>query len=255
MIASFRQTLFTGKVIHRLDETLSSNMFASHLLQQKNVAEGTIVIAGSQTAGRGYSGEPWYSEPGKNLLASIIYKPNFLKAKNQFLLNQAVSLGVFNGLKNLTGVGLKIKWPNDIFFHDKKLCGILIENSVTGSMIQHSIIGIGVNVNQVDFNLSKGNPVSLKTITGKDYFIEGVLETISGEIEARYLQLRNGETEKLQNDYLDALYRLNEDHFYKTASEKIKAKIIGLTAEGKLILESNSMQTNYGFKEVEFLAD
>ncbi|MEI7802005.1 MAG: biotin--[acetyl-CoA-carboxylase] ligase [Bacteroidota bacterium] len=255
MIASFRNTLFTGKVIHRLDETLSTNMYASLLLQQKNVAEGTIVIAENQTAGRGYSGDVWQSEPGKNLLASIIYNPHFLKAKNQFFLNQAVSLGVYDALKILSGKELKLKWPNDIVFKDKKLCGLLIENSVSGNWLQHSIIGIGVNVNQTEFPVHAGNPVSLKAINKKEYFIEGVLEKIAEQVEARYLQFRRNEIQQLQRDYMEALYRLEEEHFYKTAQGKVKAKIVGLNPEGKLLLESKTGWNAYGFKEVEFLPD
>ncbi len=255
MIASFRNTLFTGKVIHRLDETLSTNMYASLLLQQKNVAEGTIVIAENQTAGRGYSGDVWQSEPGKNLLASIIYKPHFIKAKNQFFLNQAVSLGVYDALKIFTEKDLKLKWPNDIYFKEKKLCGMLIENSVSGNWLQHSIIGIGVNVNQTEFPDAIGNPVSLKAITKKEYFIEGVLEKIAEQVEVRYLQLRRNEIQQLQRDYMAALYRLEEEHLYKTSEGKIKAKIVGLNPEGKLLLETETGWSAYGFKEVEFLPD
>ena len=255
MIASFRNTLFTGKVIHRLDETLSTNMFASLLLQQKNVAEGTIVIAENQTAGRGYSGKVWQSDPGKNLLASIIYKPHFIKAKSQFFLNQAVSLGIYDALKLLTEKDLKLKWPNDILFKDKKLCGILIENSVSGNWLQHSIIGIGVNVNQNEFPDSAGNPISLKAIGKKEYFIEGVLEKIAEQVESRYLQLRRNEIQQLQKDYMAALYRLEEDHFYRTSEGKIKAKIVGLNPEGKILLETKTGWSAYGFKEVEFLTD
>lgn len=255
MIASFRNTLFTGKVIHRLDETLSTNMYASLLLQQKNVMEGTIVTAENQTAGRGYSGSIWLSEPRKNLLASIIYKPHFVKAKNQFFLNQAVSLGIIDALKILTEKELKIKWPNDIFYREKKLCGVLIENSISGNWLQHSIIGIGVNVNQTDFPESFGHPVSMKAITGKKYFIEGVLEKIAEQVEVRYLQLRRNEIQQLQRDYMKVLYQLEEEHFYKTPDGKIKAKIVGLNPEGKLLLETKTGWNAYGFKEVEFLPD
>ena len=220
MIASFRNTLFTGKVIHRLDETLSTNMYASLLLQQKNVAEGTIVIAENQTAGRGYSGDVWQS-----------------------------------ALKIFTEKDLKLKWPNDIYFKEKKLCGMLIENSVSGNWLQHSIIGIGVNVNQTEFPDAIGNPVSLKAITKKEYFIEGVLEKIAEQVEVRYLQLRRNEIQQLQRDYMAALYRLEEEHLYKTSEGKIKAKIVGLNPEGKLLLETETGWSAYGFKEVEFLPD
>ena len=197
----------------------------------------------------------WQSEPGKNLLASIIYKPHFIKAKNQFFLNQAVSLGIYAALKILTEKDLKLKWPNDIVLNDKKLCGILIENSISGNWLQHSIIGIGVNVNQTEFPDSAGNPISLKTIGKKEYFIESVLEKIVEQIEVRYLQLRRNELQQLQRDYMAALYRLEEEHSYKTSAGKIKAKIVGLNPEGKILLETKTGWSAYGFKEVEFLPD
>ncbi|HAP00905.1 MAG TPA: biotin--[acetyl-CoA-carboxylase] ligase [Bacteroidetes bacterium] len=253
MTASFSNTLFTGKFFHILNETVSTNMYASLLLQQGNVTEGTIVTAKHQTRGRGYAGTNWESESGKNLLFSIIYKPHFIKAKNQFYLNQAISLGVYDAISLFSKRDLKIKWPNDLLLKGKKICGILIENVVSGEWLQSSVIGIGMNVNQTKFGEGVKGGVSLKSVEKKDFDISKVLEKICEHVEARYLQLRRNELSTLQKDYMKTLFQLEEEHSYKTAEGKIKAKIVGINPEGKLLLEYKGGWTAYGFKEVEYL--
>ena len=253
MTAPSFNTLFVGKVYHQLDETPSTNAFAAELLASSNALEGTLVMAAVQSQGRGYSGNAWVSEKGKNLLMSVILKPTFLQARQQFYLNELVTLGFFDALKPKLGNNLKIKWPNDIYYKDEKLAGILIENSLNGNFIQHSIIGIGLNVNQTKFSESVENAVSLKMITKSEWNLISLLENICEKIEARYLQLKNNQLHSLQQDYMKALYRLEEEHWYKKDGKKFKAKIVGLNPEGKLMLATDKGWDAYGFKEVEFV--
>ena len=145
-----------------MPECHSTNDEASRLIQNSNVLEGTVVITGNQTAGRGQRGNAWFSEPGKNLTFSILIKPSFLSVKNQFYLNIAFSLGLFDYLKEVLKTEVKIKWPNDILVNGKKICGILIENHLQAQHIQHSIVGIGLNVNQHHHLLATATSMNLE---------------------------------------------------------------------------------------------
>ena len=141
-------TLFIGKKIVYLPNCHSTNDSALSILGSNDVFEGTTIITSRQTSGKGQKGNRWQSEPGKNLTFSIILKPGFLDVKQQFKLNFAVSLGIFDFLSSFFKSHVKIKWPNDIYYKDSKIAGILIENSIRSMKMQHSIVGVGLNVNQ-----------------------------------------------------------------------------------------------------------
>jgi len=254
LIATSFNSLFIGKVQHHLDETPSTNAFAAELLAKGNVLEGTLVSASVQSKGRGYSGNSWESEKGKNLLFSIILKPTFLLARQQFYLNELVTLGIYDALLPESGSKLRIKWPNDIFYKDEKLAGILIENTLSGHFIQHSVIGIGLNVNQEKFADGIKHVTSLKKITKKDMDLNELLKTICEKIEVRYLQLKKNQLQFLQQDYMRTLYRADdEEYWYRKNGKKFKARIAGLSPEGKLMLATDKGWDAYGFKEVEFV--
>ncbi len=246
-------TLFIGKIYYHFDEIPSTNEYAAHLLNTDNAIEGTLVVASAQSKGRGYAGNSWESEKGKNLLFSIVLKPTFLLARQQFYLNELITLGLFDTLQPKLGSSLKIKWPNDVFYKDEKVAGILIENSLSGNFIQHSIIGIGLNVNQTKFSEKIKNISSLKKITKQEWDLEELLASICKNIETRYLQLKNNQLQTLQQDYMNALYRADEEHWYRKDGKKFKAKITGLNPEGKLMLATGKAWDAYGFKEVEFV--
>ena len=249
----------------------------------KPLFEGTVVVANHQEQGRGQRGSTWEGEPGKNLTLSIFLTPTFLKPEEQFQLNKAVSLGVVEFIRHtpslispkggedrangeyalalspldnrrlraqLTGSGVAIKWPNDIYIGNKKVAGILIENSVSGNDLQHSIIGIGINVNQEIFSAQLPNPTSLKLITGKEFDLKECLEQLCSSIEKRYLQLRNS-SKKIDSDYLKNLCRFEEWANYNYKGEKVKAKITGVSKIGKLILETEKGgRLECDFKEI-----
>lgn len=247
-------TVFTGKVVREFESLTSTNEYAHLLLEKEKVAEGTVIRAGYQSGGKGYSGNRWESEAGKNLLVSIILKPVFLETKRQFFLNQVISLAVAETVKEyVLEVDVKVKWPNDIFCDDRKIAGILIENSVQGNLILHSVIGIGLNVNQTKFSPGLKNITSLKTETENELDLNSVLGILCEKIEYRYLQLKNNHIEEIQKDYMSELYRVEQESVFRSGSNRFNAKIAGLTAEGKLVLQLHDHHEVFGFKEVEMV--
>ena len=253
------QTLFTGQQVTVLKTIDSTNSYLNNLLAEHRLPEGAVIMAEEQTAGRGLASEKWVSEPGKNLLMSIVFYPSFLSTRNLFLLSKAFSLGVYDGVKNLLrNAGenkmVKIKWPNDIYIGDKKLCGILIENSIRNPNVNHTLLGIGLNVNQQDFPPTLQNPVSLKMILDTEQTIDGCFASLCNSIESRYLQLKAGHIDRINEDYLSALFRLGEFHRYESNSERFNAKITAIADDGKIFLRhENGLIGKYDFKEVKFV--
>lgn len=246
-------TVFTGKVIHRFESLTSTNEYAGQLLAKNTVMEGTVIQADHQSQGKGYSGNVWESVTGLNLLVSVILKPVFLQPRNQFFLNQAISLAVAETVKeSVFDDHIKIKWPNDILFEDKKIAGILIENSIQKNRLQHTIIGIGLNVNQEKFSNDIKPATSLCLLAGKKFRLETVLDLLCENIEYRYLQLMNTRIQDLQKDYMKHLYKLEEAACFIANGNRFTGKIVGLTAAGKLILHIGDRHEVFGFKEVSF---
>src|SRR5680860_150521 len=155
-----------------LKDVESTNNYANQLILS-NAEEGTVVLAQFQKKGRGQQGNQWESQSGKNLLASIILYPKFLKAGNQFLISKMVSLGLVEYLRHEVR-DVSIKWPNDIYIGNKKIAGILIENAIKGRNLFSTVIGVGLNLNQKNFLSDAPNPVSLYQLTGKEYNIKSV---------------------------------------------------------------------------------
>ncbi|HSH20657.1 MAG TPA: biotin--[acetyl-CoA-carboxylase] ligase [Draconibacterium sp.] len=236
-----------------LTEVESTNNYANQLVLSKAAVEGTVVLALHQKKGRGQQGNHWESEAGKNLLASIILYPNFLHAAKQFYLSKIVSLALTDFLKKETN-DISIKWPNDIYIHNKKVAGILIENAIKGQNISSAIIGMGLNLNQEKFLSDAPNPVSLKQITGKDYEMEKIAQIISEKIEKWYHKLKNGCFDEIDSAYFKLLFRANEWAFYSKQSNQFEAKINGIDEFGQLILiDRKGVLSKYMFKEVEFV--
>ncbi len=247
---------FTGKVLLEFASLASTNEYAQQLLANQPVFEGTVIRADYQTGGKGYAGNTWESEAGKNLLLSIILKPSFLPPKNQFFLNQAISLALAETVSEATMADeVKIKWPNDIFYEDKKAGGMLIENAIQGNQLQHSVIGIGLNVNQEVFSGVTKPVTSLSLMAGHPLNLSNVLNLLFEKVEARYLQLRSNHIDQLQKDYMKRLYRVAEEALFLANGRRFNARIAGLTAEGKLILQLGDHHEVFGFKEVEFVIE
>ncbi|MFO7828482.1 MAG: biotin--[acetyl-CoA-carboxylase] ligase [Bacteroidales bacterium] len=240
-------------IIIEINSVHSTNSYASELLKTEDIDEGTIVFTPNQSAGRGLGQNTWESEKDKNLTFSIILFPDFLPIDQHYLLSKVISLGLYEYAKSKTP-GIKIKWPNDIYYEDKKLAGILIENSIKGSTINYSIAGIGFNLNQEKFNSDAPNPVSLKQITGKNYSVKDELIHIREKIQKYYLKLKSGQANQLNREYIKGLYRFNKPYKFKWDGKVFNAKIIGVNEYGHLqVLTADNEKKEFEFKEIEFI--
>jgi BirA family biotin operon repressor/biotin-[acetyl-CoA-carboxylase] ligase len=246
-------TLFTGKNLIRLESVDSTNNYAKELLAKERIPEGTIVIATEQHSGRGQMGNTWKAEPGKNLTLSVIFYPEFLDADKQFYLNMAVALAVKDFCESVLRDEIKIKWPNDIYWRDKKLGGILIENTITGSRISSSVVGIGINVLQDDFDESLPNPVSLLQISNLEFKLDTLVEGLAVFLEKYYLQLRQLHFNFLDRGYTEALYRYQQTHEFRKGEQVFRGEINGVGKDGKLIMHCNGKEQRFNFKEIEFV--
>ena len=216
--------------------------------------EGTVIMAENQYAGRGQQQNGWHAEPGKNLTFSILLKPHFLSLANQFDLIRVISLGVFDALEPFLGEKLKIKWPNDIYWNDSKLGGMLIENLVQGEQIKNAVVGIGLNVNQERFPPSLPNAVSIRQILHTDYDLKALLSQICSHIEAWYLNLRAGKIDIVRNNYLNRLYWLNEYKRFRTSTGDFSGTIKNIRDNGLLVVQNNNnKELEFNLKEIEFI--
>jgi BirA family transcriptional regulator, biotin operon repressor / biotin---[acetyl-CoA-carboxylase] ligase len=247
--------LFVGQNLITIKEVDSTNNFLKDTLSNsKPLPEGTVIMAESQYAGRGQQQNRWHSEDGKNLTFSLLLNPAFLPVANQFDLTRAISLGVYDGLKPLLGDQLKIKWPNDIYYADKKLGGMLIENLLQGSQIKQSVIGIGLNVNQETFPDWVPNPTSVFQILQRNEDLQVILSHICNNIEAWYLNLKAGKTAMIREAYLSILYWLNEEHAFRSNGIDFSGTIKNVKDNGVLVVRHNiNTEIEYSFKEIEFL--
>lgn len=240
------QTLFIGHPIKILEQVDSTNSYALEFIRKSSPAEGYVIWAKEQFAGRGQRGTAWSSEPAANLTFSVILQPHFLPIAEQFQLTKAVALGIAGFVSHcLNGSpDVKIKWPNDIYVKNCKIAGILIENVLEQSTIKYSVVGIGLNVNQVVFDPSIPNPVSLKMLTGKDFNPEDCLKQLCSFIEKQYLDLRATDYRQIDEAYHKLLYRKGIESDFNLRGEIIKGKINGVTAAGHLVLKKKNTYTD-----------
>lgn len=224
------------------------------LSKSEPLAEGTVIMAEDQFAGRGQFGNTWISQAGLNLTFSIYLRPFFLNLNAQFQLSIAVSIGVVNALNHYVAPGFKIKWPNDIYFEGFKIGGILIENTSSSGNLKSSIIGIGINVNQRNFASSLTKKISsLGNILQRDVDLMVLLNKICHSIEVQYLRLKSGKAEEQLKYYLENLYQFAEEREYRSFGNTFQGQITGVTSEGKLLVSKDGELHSYGLKEIEFL--
>jgi len=246
-------TQFFGHNLIKLKSVDSTNKYAIELIPKIDPIEGAVVWAMEQAAGLGRNNSVWESEGGKNLTFSIILYPDFINIEQQFYISKAVSLGVLDYIKSFSD-DVTIKWPNDIYVGNKKISGILIENSIKGKNITSCVVGIGLNVNQTIFKSDAPNPTSLKLILKNDTDLNESIEELCGNIESRYIQLQMGKFEQLDKDYLENLYRFNKYHLFKNNSNKFYAKIIDVLPSGNIVLvDKNKTQFKFNIDELDFI--
>lgn len=236
-----------------LEEVDSTNSYLKRILSNQEVLEDTVVTTNFQTGGRGQQGNSWESEKERNLTFSILLHPDFIAANKQFIISQIISLAIKDILEKYTD-GISIKWPNDIYWNNYKICGILIENSLMGNHIQYSIAGIGININQSEFISNAPNPISLKQITGNTYNTKEILSLIVNRIDYYYNSLKLGNSEQIISLYKESLFRRSEFYFYKDENGMFEARISDIEPSGVLVLETkNGVFKKYAFKEVQFI--
>lgn len=258
------------KIIDSTSAELRRRMSAEEL------PHGYCILADFQTAGHGQATNHWESEDGKNLLFSLLLRPSVIPASEQFVITEIVTLAIINALQDYIRQRITIKWPNDIYVGDKKLCGILIENALCGPVIDTCIVGIGININQELFTSDAPNPISLKQLNGRDNDREEIFEEIYQNILRYYgyyadmtnshdvLDSSNFSTlnsqlstirQSLHYEYMNNLYRRVGYHNYLTPEgEKFSAEIEEIGPQGHLTLrlQSGELRT-FAFKEVIFI--
>lgn len=240
------------RYIH-IQETASTNTYLSNMASV--LPEGTVIYTTLQSAGRGQRGAAWESEPGKNLTFSFLLKPKHILPNEQFYISEAVSVAIVNVLSRYAP-GFSVKWPNDIYYKDKKISGILIEHSISGKSFEYTVVGIGININQREFLSDAPNPVSLAQITGTDTDLKIILKEIVSGIFKLVDFDESTSFEELHRSYLEILYRKDGSfHKFSTAEGGIfEAVITDVLPDGTIILRDMAGDTRrYAFKEVSFI--
>lgn len=238
----------------KLNAIDSTNSFLKEMARKTSLKNYTVVSTNEQTKGRGQFNSSWSSEPSKNLTISVFIKDFNLAIANQKYLNFAISLAVFDVLYTYLKDTVSIKWPNDILSVEKKICGILIENSIQQDKINHTIVGIGLNVNQENFSNDLIKVTSLKLATNREFNLDNLLLKLIESIKKRISQLSSREYEKLELEYLNALYKKDcQATFIDHQNNLFIGKIIGISETGKLQIKLDENRVKeFGIKEVSF---
>lgn len=241
---------------HRLQTVHSTNSFLRELNGGDASFDMELATTEFQTAGRGQKGNSWESEQSKNLLFSILLHPVYVQPSKQFCISEAIALAVVKSLKEIVAEesvakDFTVKWPNDIYWKNKKIAGILIENELFGSTIRDCIVGVGININQQNFISDAPNPVSLYNILGVNTNVEEVLDAIIKQFVANVSMIENGQTALLHKEYMDSLFRRKGIYPYRDADSEFMATINDVREDGRLILiDSDNKERIYEFKEV-----
>lgn len=239
-------------MIYHIEQTTSTNDNA----REACYGHGDVIWAELQTAGRGQRGHVWHSPRGENLTFSVVLEPTFLPVNEQFLLSEIVTLALTDVFARY-GVDTRIKWTNDIYAGDRKLVGMLIEHELSGGRLARTIAGIGINVNQTEFDPVLPNPVSLRQLTGLTFERREVLDAFLEALERRYARLETGDCVGLQEEFRGRLYRLGERHLYRFPDgSTARAVIEGVRPTGALLLRHDDGRLGeYLFREVEFVIE
>ncbi len=234
-----------------LDTVDSTNNYAMARVQAGMASHGMAWLAHEQTAGKGQRGKGWETQPGKNIAMSIVFQPEFLDARQQFYLSATIALVCFEFFSGYAGDETKIKWPNDLFWRDRKAGGVLIENVFHGKKWKWAIVGIGININQVNFGKAVKNPVSLKQITGKEFDTVALAKELYALLMKKIPELSVKSFDKILEDYNTHLYKLNKNVLLKKEDSIFETVIKAVSAEGKL-LTVDEADREFDFGEVEW---
>jgi BirA family transcriptional regulator, biotin operon repressor / biotin---[acetyl-CoA-carboxylase] ligase len=243
-------TLFLGKNLIFMEECQSTNDHLLLLCQKEHLSEGSLVVTSNQTAGRGQRGNTWQTQPGLNLTFSFLLRPGFLSVQDQFYLNIFVSLGIADYLTSEAPGKVQIKWPNDILVNERKACGVLIENQISGTRLALTVVGVGLNVNQKEFSVP--HATSLAIGTGRNYELASVLPVLLQHIEVRYLQLKERKLESLRESYLANLFKRNQPYTFYTADVEFEGEIVGIDEIGRLLVKGPAGTRSFDIREIRY---
>lgn len=247
------KTLFLGQNVIQLDFCESTNESLKIIINSTKTLEGTVLISPNQTKGKGQVGNSWYSEKSLNMTFSILLTPKFIPIGNSFYLSIITSLAIYDFLTLFIKSDIKIKWPNDIYVNKRKIAGVLIENNISNNNISQSIVGIGININQLDFKEIANKTTSLKLISEKDYDIAELYGLFFECFEKRYLQARKTDISILKMEYLANLLFYQENAFFEIEDKKIEANVVGVDNNGKLALSINNELKYFDLKEIKWV--
>ncbi len=253
---TINNTLFIGKFHERHEQLASTNLYALDLMAKSKPSEGMVVSVSRQYDGRGQIGSSWESEAQKNVTMSVILYPTWLELRQQFSFNQCIALAVRDFVQAcLPNKKVWVKWSNDIYVGNKKIAGILIQNTLSNQRFEASVVGIGLNVNQTAFISDAPNPTSLALESGNEYPIDECIATLCSSLEFYYLQLKSGNHQAIQEKYLAFLYQKGEKCLYERASDKsvFRGKIVGISTSGKLEIDNGTEIEVFDVKQVRFL--
>lgn len=255
---SFLDFLFLDTSIQVFDTLSSTNDIMKELVSKESVKEGQIILTEFQTKGKGQIKNSWFSSPRENLLFSIYLKPSTIPIESIFLLNKWVSISIIQSLNQViekAGFNMKcaIKWPNDILLNNKKIGGILIENSLRGHHIEYSIVGIGLNINETSFPYELIHASSFRSIFNQEWNRQAILKSILETLETQYLKLISQPFSFSDEAYESHLYRIHEPHSFKIHENIVQGTIRGITSQGKLKVEIEGEIKTFYFKEIELV--
>ena len=246
-------TQFVGQQLRYKGICASTNNWAAQCLARERVSEGTVFITDQQYQGRGQRGRVWHSEPHKNLTFSVVLYPTFLEASQGFCLHMVTALALHQALAGYLPNRLATKWPNDLYYQDKKLGGVLIENTVEQQQLVASVIGIGLNVNQTHFD--EPRPTSLALARGQSFDLASLLAALLEALEAYYLQLRDQGAAALQGRYAERLYWRNALHTFCDGMHTFQGTIQGVDGVGRLVMGcADGATRRFCAQEISFVA-
>ena len=239
-----------------IDEVDSTNNYIKNLISSGFSLPGfTLAVTQNQTAGRGMRGNSWKTQPGKNVIFSLLCHPDFLMANRQFLMSEIIALSICHACAEYVD-DVSVKWPNDIYCGDEKVCGILIECDLNGKYVSNCILGCGVNVNQAEFESDIPHPTSLMLKSGKVIDREEVLASIIMHFCKYYIMAENGDLDAIDKEYFSSLYRRVGIHRFEDESGVFNATIERVEPSGHMLLRDEAgLLRRYEFKEVKFVFD
>jgi BirA family biotin operon repressor/biotin-[acetyl-CoA-carboxylase] ligase len=244
----------TGHPFIEIPTLESTNIHAMEQARARLAAPGTAFFAHAQTRGKGQRGRQWHSAPGENIAISLLVEPPDRNPAHGFPLSCATAMGCYDFYKSLAGDETAIKWPNDIYWRDRKAGGILIENIIRSGRWEMAVVGIGININQTLFDPSLPNPVSLRQITGKQFEPVVLARSLCEYLDYRYRALKAGEWTSIYHDYLDALFGKGRRFRFRSGEEIFEATVTGITEDGQLELSADGWFRQFAFGQLEWLS-